>query len=241
MSTTAGASATNERAAALAGLAPDTPEIVIDLDIVRANIDRAAAVARELGVAVRPHTRTHKLPQIAQMQVEAGAIGVQVAKLGEAEVMADAGIDDILIGYPIVGERKLSRLAELAERISVSVTRELRSGCSRRACAASFTTMEVIPIRGVAPCSLSLARNSTSGFTSSSSTEVSCADVWRLDTMRLAIVPRRPRRGIDRRTVNGAPPAGGAVSGCDERASAHAVTSRSVMRPPDPDPVISRA
>lgn len=56
------------------------------------------------------------------MQVEAGAVGVQVAKLGEAEVMADAGILDILVGYPIVGDSKLARLAELAERISVSVT-----------------------------------------------------------------------------------------------------------------------
>ena len=105
-----------ERVAALAELALDTPEIVVDLDVVRANIDRAAATARELGVVVRPHTKTHKLPQIAQMQLEAGAVGVQVAKLGEAEVMADAGIGDILVGYPIVGEQKLSRLADLAER-----------------------------------------------------------------------------------------------------------------------------
>lgn len=113
---------THERAAALAALAPDTPEIVIDLDVVRANVERAAAAARDAGVTVRPHVKTHKLPQVAHMQVEAGAVGVQVAKLGEAEVMAEAGIDDILIGYPIVGERKLLRLAELAERISVSVT-----------------------------------------------------------------------------------------------------------------------
>ena len=90
--------ATDERAAALAALAPDTPEIVIDLDVVRANIDRAAAAARAAGVTVRPHVKTHKLPRIAQLQVEAGAVGIQVAKLGEAEVMADAGIRDILVG-----------------------------------------------------------------------------------------------------------------------------------------------
>ena len=71
---------------------------------------------------MRLHTKTHKLPQIAHMQLEAGAAGVQVAKLGEAEVMADAGIEDILVGYPIVGERKLARLADLAGRVSVSVT-----------------------------------------------------------------------------------------------------------------------
>ena len=123
-----------ERVEALAGLAPDTPEIVLDLDVVRANIDRAAAMAREAGVVVRPHTKTHKLPRIAHMQLEAGAVGVQVAKLGEAEVMADAGIVDILVGYPIVGEHKLARLADLAERVSISVTvdsDEVAAGISR--------------------------------------------------------------------------------------------------------------
>jgi D-serine deaminase-like pyridoxal phosphate-dependent protein len=123
-----------ERVAALAVLALDTPEIVLDLDVVRANIDRAAALAGDAGVALRPHTKTHKLPQIARIQLAAGAVGVQVAKLGEAEVMADAGIDDILIGYPIVGAVKLARLAALAERASISVTidsDEVAAGISR--------------------------------------------------------------------------------------------------------------
>src|SRR2546429_556958 len=82
-------------------LAADTPEVVIDLGRVRANVERAARMAREAGVDLRPHTKTHKLPQIARMQVEAGAVGVQVAKLGEAEVMVDGGIEDVLVGYPI--------------------------------------------------------------------------------------------------------------------------------------------
>jgi D-serine deaminase-like pyridoxal phosphate-dependent protein len=119
---------------ALTELAPNTPEIVLDLEIVRANIARAAAMARDMGVAMRPHTKTHKLPQIAHMQLEAGAVGVQVAKLGEAEVMADAGIQDILVGYPIVGEGKLARLADLAQRISISATvdsEEVAAGISR--------------------------------------------------------------------------------------------------------------
>ena len=123
-----------ERAAALAELASDTPEIILDLDVVRANIDRTAAMAREMGVVLRPHTKTHKLPQIARMQLEAGAAGVQVAKLGEAEVMADAGIENILVGYPIVGEHKLARLADLAERVTISVTidsDEVAAGISR--------------------------------------------------------------------------------------------------------------
>jgi len=123
-----------ERVAALTAAALDTPEIVVDLDVVRANIARAAAMAREAGVTVRPHIKTHKLPQIAQIQVGAGAVGVQVAKLGEAEVMAGAGIDDILVGYPIVGAQKLARLADLAERVSISVTidsDEVAAGISR--------------------------------------------------------------------------------------------------------------
>jgi len=123
-----------ERVAALVELARDTPEIVVDLDAVRANIERAAARARETGVALRPHTKTHKLPQIARLQVEAGATGVQVAKLGEAEVMVDAGIDDVLVGYPIVGEGKLRRLADLAERAAISATvdsEEVALGLSR--------------------------------------------------------------------------------------------------------------
>jgi D-serine deaminase-like pyridoxal phosphate-dependent protein len=106
----------------LTELAADTPELVIDLDVVRANVERAARAAGETGVVLRPHTKTHKLPQIARLQLDAGAVGVQVAKLGEAEVMVDAGIVDVLVGYPLVGETKLARLADLAERASISVT-----------------------------------------------------------------------------------------------------------------------
>ena len=85
---------------------------------------------------MRPHTKTHKLPQIARLQLEAGAVGVQVAKLGEAEVMVAAGIDDILVGYPIVGEQKLARLVDLAERATISTTvdsDEVARGISRAA------------------------------------------------------------------------------------------------------------
>jgi D-serine deaminase-like pyridoxal phosphate-dependent protein len=125
-----------ERVAALTGLVDDTPEIVVDLDTVRANIERTAALASAAGVALRPHTKTHKLPQIARLQLEAGAVGVQVAKLGEAEVMVAAGIDDILVGYPIVGEQKLARLVDLAERSTISTTvdsEDVARGISRAA------------------------------------------------------------------------------------------------------------
>ena len=91
----------------------DTPEVVIDLHRLRRNITRAAAAAAEHGVDLRPHVKTHKLPPVAELQIEAGATGIQVAKLGEAEVFAAAGFTDIFIGYPLVGPRKIARLLEV--------------------------------------------------------------------------------------------------------------------------------
>ncbi len=106
----------------LAELVADTPRVVIDRGILQANISRMAGRAAAAGVALRPHVKTHKMPQVARMAAEAGAVGVQVAKLGEAEVMADAGFDDILVAYPIVGEAKLLRLAALARRTQITVS-----------------------------------------------------------------------------------------------------------------------
>jgi D-serine deaminase-like pyridoxal phosphate-dependent protein len=100
----------------------DTPSLVVHLDVLEANIAEMAAVARSGGVRLRPHTKTHKSPDIARMQVVAGASGITVAKLGEAEVMVDAGLDDVLVAYPIVGEAKLERLRSLLERARVKTT-----------------------------------------------------------------------------------------------------------------------
>ena len=100
----------------------DTPSLVIDLDALERNILEMAAIAGGAGVRLRPHTKTHKSPEIARMQVEAGAAGITVAKLGEAEVMADAGLEDLLIAFPLVGERKLTRLRGLLERADVRVS-----------------------------------------------------------------------------------------------------------------------
>jgi D-serine deaminase-like pyridoxal phosphate-dependent protein len=99
----------------------DTPALIVDLDRLEANIGRMAAVAREGGKALRPHTKTHKTPEIARMQVAAGARGITVAKLGEAEVMAGAGFDDIFIANQIVGPIKLERLVPLAKRARIIV------------------------------------------------------------------------------------------------------------------------
>jgi D-serine deaminase-like pyridoxal phosphate-dependent protein len=100
----------------------DTPTLVIDLDVLERNVAEMAEVARAAAVGLRPHTKTHKAPEIARMQVDAGATGITVAKLGEAEVMVEAGFEDVLIAYPVVGERKLERLGALLERASVRVS-----------------------------------------------------------------------------------------------------------------------
>jgi D-serine deaminase-like pyridoxal phosphate-dependent protein len=92
--------------------------------MLESNIAEMAQAAREAGVRLRPHTKTHKSPEIARIQLDAGASGVTVAKLGEAEVMADAGIDDLLIAYPLLGDAKLSRLRALMERAAVRVSVE---------------------------------------------------------------------------------------------------------------------
>lgn len=99
----------------------DTPALLVDLDIVERNVRALAAYCREHGLRLRPHTKTHKIPVLARLQVRHGASGITVAKLGEAEVMADAGLDDILIAYPLIGEQKLKRLTALARRVRVTV------------------------------------------------------------------------------------------------------------------------
>lgn len=88
----------------------DTPALLVDLDILEANIARIAKTCRDNGVGWRPHTKAHKTPEIAQLQLAAGAIGIACAKLGEAEVMAAAGIRDIFIVNQIVGPEKVQRL-----------------------------------------------------------------------------------------------------------------------------------
>ncbi|MBN1933775.1 MAG: D-TA family PLP-dependent enzyme [Anaerolineae bacterium] len=100
----------------------DTPALVVDLDRLQANIDRLQGYLDKYGIANRPHIKTHKTPQIAQMQLAAGAAGITCQKIGEAEVMADAGCSDIFLPYNIVGEAKLARLAALARRVKLSLT-----------------------------------------------------------------------------------------------------------------------
>ena len=99
----------------------DTPALFIDLDILEKNLASMTAYCREHSLALRPHTKTHKTVELAKMQLEHGARGLTVAKLGEAEVMVAAGSREILIAYPVFGEKKAVRLAKLAQEISLLV------------------------------------------------------------------------------------------------------------------------
>src|SRR3954462_1931837 len=96
----------------------DTPAVVIDIDIVEANIKRAQEKLASHGLANRPHIKTHKIPALAKLQIDAGAIGITCQKLGEAEGMADAGVTgDILLTYHVLGAAETERLAAMIRRL----------------------------------------------------------------------------------------------------------------------------
>src|SRR6266853_1865319 len=99
----------------------DTPALVVDLDIMERNLSRVAGYARDNGLRLRPHTKTHKSVMLGKRQIAGGAAGLTVAKVSEAEVMLGAEPADLLIAYPIIGHTKLARLAEIARRTRVTV------------------------------------------------------------------------------------------------------------------------
>ena len=99
----------------------DTPALWVDLDKMERNIANLVAHFSKAGVDWRPHTKGIKVPAIAHKAIAAGAIGVTCAKLGEAEVMAAAGVGDILVANQVVGERKIRRLVEVCGHADVKV------------------------------------------------------------------------------------------------------------------------
>lgn len=99
----------------------DTPALVIDVDAMERNLNRAASYAREHGLRLRPHTKTHKIPALGRRQIELGAAGLSVAKTTEGEVMLASGTPDLLLAYPVLGEAKLARLVQLARKVQVTV------------------------------------------------------------------------------------------------------------------------
>ena len=99
----------------------DTPCLLLDLDVMEQNIHRMAEEFRGMPTGLRPHFKTHKTPIIAHKQLEAGAIGITCAKVGEAEVMAEAGIGPLLIANEVVGEPKVTRLINLTKHSDITV------------------------------------------------------------------------------------------------------------------------
>jgi D-serine deaminase-like pyridoxal phosphate-dependent protein len=99
----------------------DTPALIVDLDVMERNLARVAHYAAGHALRLRPHTKTHKSVLIGKRQLAGGAAGLTVAKVSEAEVMVDAGPDDLLVAYPVIGHSKLERLMRIAAKTNVTV------------------------------------------------------------------------------------------------------------------------
>jgi D-serine deaminase-like pyridoxal phosphate-dependent protein len=110
------------------------------------NILEMAGVARASGVALRPHVKTHKVPAIARKQVAAGAVGITVAKVSEAEVMAGGGLADIFVAYPLVTEEKIRRAIALSRKIRLIIGVDSLEG-ARRVSAVAGSEEHVLEVR----------------------------------------------------------------------------------------------
>jgi D-serine deaminase-like pyridoxal phosphate-dependent protein len=120
-----------------------TPFLYVDLDRMNSNIAAMAAAARELRVRLRPHAKTHKVPEIARLQIAAGAAGVTVAKVSEAEVFTDEGIDDLFVAYQVVARAQLERLVRLAHRVQLRCAVDSREGAEVLSRAATDAGVEL--------------------------------------------------------------------------------------------------
>ncbi|MDF1521989.1 MAG: alanine racemase [Trueperaceae bacterium] len=98
-----------------------TPALIVDLDRVEANLRRVQAYADAQGVDLRPHVKTHKTPRFARAQLDGGAVGLCVAKLGEAEAFADAGFDDLVMPHTVATADKAARAVALAQRVRFAI------------------------------------------------------------------------------------------------------------------------
>jgi D-serine deaminase-like pyridoxal phosphate-dependent protein len=120
-----------------------TPVLVVDLDRLERNIAAWQAAISSHGRVFRPHVKTHKALEIARMQLDAGAAGITVAKVAEAEVFVDGGVGDVVVAYPVVGEDACRRLAELAGRARMGVNVESVLGAERLSAAAAAAGSEI--------------------------------------------------------------------------------------------------
>ncbi len=122
----------------------ETPALVIDLDVMEQNLGRMADYCRQWGLRLRPHSKTHKSPWLAKQQVESGARGLTVAKIGEAEVMVEAGLDDLLLAYPVFGEPKARRLGEVARKARLTVALDSEDSARWVSRAAGSHTIDIL-------------------------------------------------------------------------------------------------
>ncbi|HLK63185.1 MAG TPA: alanine racemase [Bryobacteraceae bacterium] len=121
----------------------DTPALVVDLDILEANLHRVAGYTRQHGLRLRPHTKTHKSTRIGRRQLAEGAAGLTVAKVSEAEVMLGAEPADLLVAFPIIGHTKLERLMAVARRTRVTVALDSEAAARQLSEAAHSAQIEV--------------------------------------------------------------------------------------------------
>ncbi len=122
----------------------DTPALIVDMDVMERNLGRAAEYCRNHGLQLRPHTKTHKSPKLARLQLESGACGLTVAKLGEAEVFSAAGLDNLMLAYPVFGHAKARRLAELARSVDLSISLDSEQSLEWTVRAADGCRIEVL-------------------------------------------------------------------------------------------------
>ena len=121
----------------------DTPALLVDLEPMERNLRRAADYAGKHGLRLRPHTKTHKSPRIGRRQLDLGAAGLTVAKVGEAEVMLDAAPADLLVAYPVIGRAKLERLMTVARRARVTVALDSMAAAQQLSEAAQAAGVQV--------------------------------------------------------------------------------------------------
>jgi D-serine deaminase-like pyridoxal phosphate-dependent protein len=123
-----------------------TPALTVDLDTLEKNLQLMAELCHRQGIGLRPHTKTHKSVEVSRLQLAHGAVGLTVAKVGEAEVLAGAGLDNILVAFPILGDEKLRRLARVAHarRVLVSLDSEIAAHELSRAAAAQKASIGVL-------------------------------------------------------------------------------------------------
>jgi D-serine deaminase-like pyridoxal phosphate-dependent protein len=121
----------------------DTPALIIDLGIMERNLRRVADYARSHKLRLRPHTKTHKTPALGRKQLDLGAVGLTVAKVGEAEVMLSADPPDLLVAYPVIGRQKLDRLMVVASKTNVTVSLDSAEAARQLSDAAAAAQSEI--------------------------------------------------------------------------------------------------